>query len=76
MPPGFADESLGPIMVCQHCFMMNTQSHGLCTLTPCEINLLTNQILIGHLEPWVTMISHVISHNCDITCDIELHHVI
>ena len=29
-----------------------------------------------HLERWVTMISHVISHNCDITCDIELHHVI
>ena len=29
-----------------------------------------------HLEPWVTVISHVISHNCDITCDIKLHHVI
>ena len=29
-----------------------------------------------HLEPWVTMISHMISHNYDIICDIELYHVI
>ena len=28
-----------------------------------------------HLEPWVTEISHMISHNCDITCDIELQHL-
>ena len=28
------------------------------------------------LEPWVTVISQVISHNYDIICDIELYHVI
>ena len=30
----------------------------------------TYMSMILHLEPWVTVISHVISYICDITCDI------
>ncbi len=40
--------------------------------------VLYHPVRIVHLEPWVTVtrISRMISPNCDITCDIELHHAI
>ena len=49
-----------------------------CSLSESARNLQSVRVgpQLAHLEPWVTVISHVISHNCDIICDIELYHVI
>ena len=55
-------------------------SNGNGVIESFELNEIVSDVITGiagiHLEPWVTVISHVISHNCDITCDIKLYHVI
>ena len=38
-----------------------------------HVFLRVSEVDSRHKKPWITVISHVISHNCEITCDVELH---